>query len=137
MTKEQENLEIVKHMFELVGQGKIPEALEMVAQEVYWQSPVTRTGSKDMPWYKPRHNRTEVAEYFKELRDTVNPYKFEFLNFILQGDHVVIEGKNQGTILATGNVYEHDWVMIFELRDKKIIRHMHYYDTADLAKYFH
>ena len=69
-------------MFELVGQGKIPEALEMVAQEVHWQSPVTRTGSKEMSWYEPRHSRMEVAEYFNELRDTVNPYKFEFSNFI-------------------------------------------------------
>lgn len=137
MTKEQENLEIVKHMFEMVERGNIPGALEMLAQEVYWQSPVTRTGSKELSWYKPRHNRREVAEYFKELGEKVKPDKFEFLNFTVQGDHVVIEGKNRGTVIATGNVYEHDWMMIFELRNKKIIRHLHYYDTADLLKYFH
>jgi ketosteroid isomerase-like protein len=137
LTKEQENLEIVTHMFEMVEQGNIPEALNTLADDLYWQSPVTRTGSIEMSWCKPRHNRGEVAEFFKELREKMKPEKFEFLNFVAQGDHVVVEGKNRGTVVSTGNEYEHDWVMIFELRDKKIIRYVHYYDTADLLKHFH
>jgi ketosteroid isomerase-like protein len=137
LTKEEENLEIVKHLFEKVEEGNVPAALKTLADEVYWQSPVTRTSSIEISWSKPRHNRKEVATFFKELREKMTPEKFEFLNFIAQGDHVVVEGKNRGTVVSTGNEYEHDWVMKFELRDKKIIRYLHYYDTADLSKCFH
>ncbi|MGB8233925.1 MAG: nuclear transport factor 2 family protein, partial [Methanobacterium sp.] len=104
---------------------------------LYWQSPVTRTGSKELSWFKPRYNRKELAEFFKELRNKVITEKFEFGDFTAQKDKVVVEGKNRGTVISTGQVYEHDWVMIFELRDKKITKQQHFYDTADLVKYFH
>ncbi len=135
--KEQENIEIVKQMFETVEEGNIPAALNMLVEDIYWQSPVTRTGSKELFWFKPCHSREEVGEFFKELRNKVKTEKFEFLDFIAQGDKVVVEGKNRGTIISTGHVYEHDWVMIFELHDKEIIKYQHYYDTEDLVKYFH
>ena len=135
--KEKENVKIVKQMFETVEMGNIPDALDMFAEDIYWQSPVTQTGSKDLSWFKPRHGRTEVAEFFKELRDKVITDKFEFVDFTAQGDKVVVEGNNSGTVISTGKVYEHDWVMIFQLEDKKIIKYQHYYDTNDLIKYFH
>ena len=137
LLKEQENVERVKLMFETVEQGNIPAALNMFAEDIYWQSPVTRTGSKELSWFKPRHSREDIAEFFKELRNKVITEKFEFIDFIAQGNKVVVEGKNRGTIISTGKVYEHDWVMVFELRDKKIIKYQHYYDTNDLVKYFH
>ena len=136
MTKEQENVAIVKLLFETVEQGNIPDALNLFSEDLYWQSPVTRTGSKELSWFKPRYNRNELGEFFKELRNKVITEKFEFGDFTAQEDKVVVEGKNKGTIISTGQVYEHDWVMIFELRDKKIIKQQHFYDTADLVKYF-
>lgn len=50
-----------------------------------------------------------------------------------QEDRVVVEGKNCGTVHATGRTYDHDWVMLFTVRDKRIVRFRHYYDTADLV----
>jgi ketosteroid isomerase-like protein len=35
-----------------------------------------------------------------------------------------------------GRTYEHDWVMIFSVRDNKIVRFRHYYDTGDLVGSF-
>ena len=136
MVNEQENVEIVKQMFETIERGNIPDALNMFAEDIYWQSPVTRTGSQELSWFKPRHGRKEVGEFFKELRNKMITEKFEFLDFTAQHDKVVVEGKNRGTVISTGRVYEHDWVMIFELKDKKIIKNQHFYDTADLVKYF-
>lgn len=134
---QQGNVNIVKEMFERVEQGNIPDALNMFAEDVYWQSPVTRTGSKDLSWFKPRYSRREVGEFFKELRDKVITERFEFSDFTAQGNKVVVEGKNRGTVISTGLNYEHDWVMIFELQDNQIIKCQHYYDTGDLVKYFH
>ena len=45
---------------------------------------------------------------------------------------VFVEGYNSGIMLPTGRPYEHDWVMELTIRDGKIVRHRHYYDTNDL-----
>ena len=79
----------------------------------------------------------KYLNFLKNFEIKWSTEKFEFLDFIAQGAKVVVEGKNKGTVISTGRVYEHDWVMIFELKDKKIIKNQHFYDTADLVKYFY
>jgi hypothetical protein len=60
----------------------------------------------------------------------------ETLEFTAQGDRVVVEGRNRGSVRSTGCTYEHDWVMVFTVRGGKIVRHRHYYDTADILVAF-
>lgn len=52
--------------------------------------------------------------------------------FTASADRVVVEGHNKGTVLATGKVYEHDWVMIFTIRDGQVVRFRDYYAPADI-----
>jgi len=133
---ELKNVQTIKEHFEAFGRGDMQSALSIVAEDVDWQSPVTRTQPKEITWAAPRHNREEVIQFFKELADKVQPEKFEVIGFIAQGDKVVVEGRNQGQIKSTGLSYEHDWVMVFTVRDGKIVRHRHYYDTADVLAAF-
>ncbi|RLI72059.1 ketosteroid isomerase [Archaeoglobales archaeon] len=133
---EQENVQLIKQMFAAFGRGDIPAILDIIAENVDWQSPVTRNPSIHISWAKPRYTREEVATYFKELSDKVKPEHLEILEFIAKGDRVVVEGRNRGIVRSTGHTYEHDWVMIFTLRGGKIVRFRHYYDTADLVVAF-
>ena len=130
---EYENMMLIKEHFAAFGRGDFQQALSMVAEDVDWQSPVTRTRPIEITWAAPRHSREEVMRFFQELSEKVQPEKFEIFGFIAQDDKVVVEGSNKGKIRSTGLNYEHDWVMVFTLRDGKIIRHRHYYDTADVA----
>ena len=133
MTKEQENLEVVQKMFTAFGEGKIQEGLNIYSQDVDFQSPVTRAYPPEITWAKPRHSREQVAEYFKELFEKVQPERLETIWFTTQDDRVVVEGKNRGMVKSTGKSYEHDWVMVFTVRNDEIIRFRHYYDTADIV----
>jgi hypothetical protein len=133
---EQENVQVVQQMFEAFDRRDLSGALNTLSDDVYWQSPVTRGGSKEISWSKPRHNREEVALFFKELFEKVQPERLEPLEFTAQGDRVTVEGKNRGTVRSTGLAYEHDWVMVFTLRQSKIKRLLHYYDTADIVAAF-
>jgi len=130
---EHENVQIIKGHFAAFGRGDLQSALSIVAENVDWQSPVTRTQAEEITWAAPRHNREEVMQFFQDLTDKVQPEKFEIMGFTAQGDTVVVEGSNKGVIKSTGRSYEHDWVMVFTLRDGRIVRHRHYYDTADVA----
>ena len=130
---ENENIMHIKEHFAAFGRGDLQQALSMVSEDVDWQSPVTRTRPKEITWAAPRHSREEVLQFFQDLSDKVQPEKFEIFGFTAQDDRVVVEGSNKGKIRATGLNYEHDWIMVFTLRDGKIIRHRHYYDTADVS----
>ena len=133
---EKENVKVVQRMFEAFDQRDLSGALNTLSDDVYWQSPVTRGGSKEISWSKPRHSRDEVAFFFKDLFEKVQPERLEPLEFTAQDDRVIVEGKNRGTVKSTGRAYEHDWVMVFTLREGKIKRLLHYYDTADIVAAF-
>lgn len=132
MSVEEENVKLVQQMYDAFNRRDIPAVLDMMAEDAEWQSPVTRAVSKEIPWAQPRHSRAEVAAFFGELKEHMQPDRLEPLAYTVQGDRVVVEGKNRGTVRANGQSYEHDWVMIFTLRQGQIARMRHYYDTADL-----
>jgi ketosteroid isomerase-like protein len=134
--KEQENVQVVQQMFAAFGQRNLPAVLDILAEDVYWQSPVTRAVSKEISWARPRHGREQVATFFKELFEAVQPERLETLQFTAQGDRIIVEGKNRGTVRSTGKNYEHDWVMVFTVLDRKIFKLKHYYDTADILVAF-
>jgi ketosteroid isomerase-like protein len=133
---EKENIQVVKKMFEAFGRHDIPAVLDTLSEDVEWQSPVTRTAPDEISWSKPRHGRDEVAVFFKDLGEKVQPDKLVPLEFTAQADRVVVEGKNRGTVRSNGKDYEHDWVMLFTLRQGKIARMWHYYDSIDLRVCF-
>lgn len=136
MMNEQENVQRIQEHFTAFGKGDFSAVLDTIAEDVDWQSPATRSIKEEMPWAKPRHSREEVSSFFKELLDNVQPKKFEIFQFTAQDDRVIVEGMNSGKVKSTGCAYEHDWVMVFTLRDGEIVRHRHYYDTADILMAF-
>jgi ketosteroid isomerase-like protein len=133
---EQENVQVVQKLFAAFGQANIPSALDILAEDVDWQSPVRRSPPSEISWGKPRHGRAEVAKFFTELSEKMQMERMETFDFTAQGDRVVVEGRNRGSVLSTGRTYEHDWVMVFTVLGGKIVRHRHYYDTADILVAF-
>ena len=136
MSIEEKNVQFIKEHFAAFGRGDVESAVSMVAGNVDWQSPVSRTQPEEITWAAPRHNQEEVKQFFRELASKVQPEGFEIIGFIAQGDQVVVEGRNRGQVKSTGKSYEHDWIMVFTILEGKIVRHRHYYDTADVVAAF-
>lgn len=134
--KENDNIQLIKDHFAAFGKGDLQLALDSVADKVDWQSPATRSFPEKIPWAKPRRSKEEVFQFFKEMADKVQPGKFEIRGYTAQENKVVVEGSNSGTAKATHKNYAHDWVMVFDIAHGKIVRHRHYYDTADIAAAF-
>jgi ketosteroid isomerase-like protein len=134
---EHENVQLVKDHFAAFGHGDLQSALTVVAEDVDWQSPATRTYPAEITWASPRHTREQVAQFFEELGEKVQTEQFDISAITAQGERVVVVGRNRGRVRATGRSYEHDWVMVFTIRDRKIVRHRHYYDTSDVVIAFH
>lgn len=137
MTELERNIQIVKDMHEAFTKGDLPAVLGYLADDIDWQAPATRTISKEITWSKPRRGRKEVEDFFKDLRGKVKPEKLDLLAFTAQDDRVIVEGTSYGTAISTGCSYHNDWVMMFTLRDGKVIKFRQYYDSADVAAAFH
>ena len=131
-----DSVAVVREFYATLERGDLPGVVDLVGEEVDWQSPVTRTHPPEIAWSSIRRTKQEVAAFFKELGQHVKPEGFELLEVTAQAERVVVEGKNRGTVRESGRTYEHEWVMIFSVRDNKIVRFRHYYDTADLVGAF-
>ena len=101
-----DNITVVRELFASLERGDLPGAIELVGEEVDWQSPVTRTHPPEIPWSRIRRTKQEVGEYFKELGQKVRPEGFKLFQITAQDDRVVVEGQNRGMVHSTGRKYE-------------------------------
>jgi ketosteroid isomerase-like protein len=133
---EQENVKVVKELFQAFERDSIEDVLDIFADDVDFQSPVTGNAPPEISWAKHRYGREDVAAFFQEISEQITVDKIEMIDFTAQDDKVVVEGRNHGIVKSTGSSYKHDWVMVFNIKDGKIIRNRHYYDTADIVTVF-
>ena len=124
------NVEFVEDLFVAFGRGDIGHVVDAHADDVVSESPVSRTST--LPWAGTRTGRRELVEYFETMSAHVRPEAFRDVVFTASDDRVVVEGSNSGTVTATGERYEHDWVMVFTIRDGRVQKFRHFYDPGDI-----
>ncbi len=137
MSDLEKNTKIVKDLLSALSRGDISAVTSLLDESIDWQSPATRTTVKEIPWSKPRRSRGEVSAFFTEIGDKLKIDDMSYSAIIAEGDNVMVEGTTRGSVIPTGCFYGTDWVMSFTLRNGKIIRYRHYYDSADVAAAFH
>ena len=55
------------------GQGNIVAVLDMLAEDVDWQTPATRPEPVEISWARPRRGREQVVKFFQDFAEKVNP----------------------------------------------------------------
>jgi uncharacterized protein len=83
-----------------------------------------------------RHGRAAVAEFFKQVAEATTFDTFEPREFIGQGDQVAVVGHYRGKANPTGKSYASDWVMVFEIRNGKVMRFREFTDSAQLVRVY-
>jgi ketosteroid isomerase-like protein len=134
--KDRRNLQVVQTFISSIGSGDTQAAMATLADDVYWESPVSISPPPELTWARPRHGKEQVLEFIHDMWSVVQPYVMDTQGIIAQGDRVIIEGRHQCQVRATGKFYDHQWVQVFILRDGLIISHQQYYDTAPIVKAF-
>lgn len=129
------NIDLIRRQFAAFAVGDMSVALAALSEDVDWQAPVTGQDCS-LPWAGRRQGRAAVQECFAGLSGSVRPEPFQDLVFTAAADRVIVEGRNAGTVLATGRRYEHAWVMVFTITGGDVARFRHYYDPADVQHAF-
>lgn len=126
------NTEIVQKAYECFGKGDIPGLLECCADDIGWTVPEIENAA----FAGARKGKAAVGEFFGQLVEGEDITRFEPLEFIAQGDKVVVLGESAATVRSTGKSYETDWVHVFHLRDGKIADFREFFDNAAATRAF-
>jgi uncharacterized protein len=130
---EAQNTKVIQGAYAAFLRQDIPGVLASVDDDVVWK-PVTGAG-RHVPTAGERRGKASIAEFFKVVGETTHFSRFEPKQFVAQGDKVVALGHYAATTPA-GGAFDSDFVMVFTLRDGKIIEFQEFLDSAAINAAF-
>ena len=126
---EQENLGVIQGLFAAFGRGDLESVLNALAEDVEW----TAAGPSAIAHAGTYRGLDEVARFFQAVSGSLEFDEFEPQEFLVQGESVVVLGREQGRVRSMGREFENPWAMAFRLHGGKVARFRLYEDTAALA----
>ena len=125
--QEARNTQIVKDAYDAFGRGDVQTLLGYFDETILWK-PV-HGAARHVPTAGERRGKAAVGEFFKIVSEQVNFLRFEPKEFVAQGDKVVAIGHYVAKV-PTGRGFESDFVMVFTLRDGKVVEFQEFSDSA-------
>jgi uncharacterized protein len=130
---ESQNVAVVQKAYAAFGNGDIGGVLATFDEHIVWNSV---TGAAPfVPLAGERRGIAAVAEYFSIVGTHLQFSRFEPQHYVAQGDKVVALGRYAATTSAGGS-FDSEWVMIFTLRDGKVVEFKEFLDSAALNAAF-
>ena len=125
--QEAQNTKIVQDAYAAFGRGDVQALLGYFDENILWK-PV-QGAARHVPTAGERRGKASVGEFFKIVSEQVNFLRFEPREFVAQGDKVVALGHYEAKA-PTGRGFESDFVMVFTLRDGKVVQFQEFSDSA-------
>jgi uncharacterized protein len=120
----------VRQLFDAFERGDIDAILQAVTDDIEWHQP----GPTDvLPWAGTRHGRSQVAQFFTAVDETLEFLQFEPQQFLAHEDMVVVFGYERALAKPTNRSFESEWVMVFTLQAGQVVRFRAYHDTAAMV----
>jgi len=126
------NTEIVQKGYECFATGDIDGLLTLFSDDIKWTIPEI----ENAPFAGSRTGTASVAQFFTQLGEAEDIARFEPLEFIAEGDKVVVLGESEATVRATGKTYQTDWVHVFHLQNGKVAEFTEFFDNAAATRAF-
>ena len=123
----QENVQTVKDFFAAIGSGDIRGLQVLSAEDIEWIIP-----GEDWPLagtYRGHAGLADLLQKSEMLETSTKP-----LEFVGQGDRVLVVGFASGRVIATNKTFEDNWVFAITVRNGKLTNIREYIDTQALAR---
>lgn len=130
---EAENTRLVQSAYAAFGRGDIQGVLDTLHDQIVWK-PLTGAG-RHVPMAGERRDKAGVATFFKIVGESLHFSRFEPREFIAEGDKVVALGHYTAKT-STGGSMDSDFVMVFSVRNGKIVQFQEFLDSAALNAAF-
>jgi ketosteroid isomerase-like protein len=116
-TSQQENLRIVKEVYDAVGRGDVTAILARVSDDVDWSA---EAASDAAPWYGQRIGKTGVASFFRDLAESIEITEFVPHSFASGDDDVHLLVRWTFRSVTTGQQASMTMHHYWRIRDGKI-----------------
>ena len=131
---ESQNTKIVQDAYAAFLRGDVTSLLGLMSDDVVWE-PVLGTASH-VPFSGKRQGKPAVAEFFQLVATNEDFTQFEPREFVAQGDAVVAIGHYKAITKTTGKTFDSDFVMVFTMKDGKVVRFREFTDSAGVNAAF-
>lgn len=128
---EQDNLARVQKIYEAFGRGDIPAIIEMLTNEVRWQTHLDPI----VPWAGDYSGKQRVLQFFAAIDGAVETTAFVPGEFVAQGDTVVSFGEYGCKVRATGKSALTRWVFVWKFSDGRVSSYEQFHDPAIVAAF--
>jgi ketosteroid isomerase-like protein len=125
----EENVQIVKDFFAVIGRFDRQAALAFCAEDIEWIMP-----GEDWPLAGTRRGHAGVIAHFQTHSETMETSLLDVHEIVAQGDRVLVIGYAEGKMKATNKKWEDDWVFAITIRNGKLTNIREYIDTQALAR---
>ncbi len=131
--QEAQNTKIVQDAYAAFLRGDIAAVLATFDDDIVWK-PVTGA-SKHVPMAGARHGKAATEEFFRQVGQHLQFSRFEPREFVAQDDRVVALGHYTAKS-SSGGSFDSDFVMVFQLRNGKLVEFQEFLDSAALNAAF-
>jgi len=132
ITQTKNNVQIIQQSFADFGLGNIQGILDVCTDDVVW----TGAENPSVPIAGTFKGKDGVMKFFSTLVENVDYSSFEPKEFFSDKEAVIVLGHHTGRVKKTGKTFDHDWCMVFRLRDGKMYHYYVFGDTRDQAESF-
>jgi uncharacterized protein len=129
---EEANTQTVRELYRHFASGNVHDLLKLCSPDVNLTVPEVENSPFTASW----QGRDSLKTFLGLVSETEDFNDFEPLDFIAQGDRVVVLGRMTATVRATGRHYSTDWVHVFTIKGGKMTAFHEYYDTAAALRAF-
>lgn len=127
----QENVAVVRRLYEAFAAGDVPAVLGLMSPDIVWTEAENFPYADNNPYRGPEAVLTGV---FGRLGTEWNGFAAEPEEFLDAGDTVVVLGRYSGTCVATGKAMNPQMVHILRVSDGLITGFQQYVDTLAVAR---
>lgn len=132
MSKEQENIKVIKSFFDSFLRGEVLSAVDRCfAPDVEYTSVGTQSQETidAIPWSGFFRGREEIKQAFIALGDSFEVLEFTPREYVAQDDAVAVFGSFRFRAVPTQRLVESDFAMNFRLYHGQITRYLFFENT--------
>jgi uncharacterized protein len=113
-----DNLKLVREIYDAVGRGDVPAILDRVSDDVDWAAEAASQAAA--PWYGPRTGAAGVASFFADLAGSIEITEFTPHAFATGEDDVHLLVRWTFRAIATGRQVSMTMHHYWRIRDGKV-----------------
>ena len=127
----QENVQVVRGLYEAFGRGDVPTVLGRMDQSIEWNEAENFIYADRNPYVGPQ---AVLEGVFMRLGSDWEGFTVAPEEWLDAGDRIVVLGTYSGTHKATGQRVRAQFAHIWSVREGRVVRFQQYTDTKQFAE---